>query len=404
MGQERTGTPRIAVIGGGAAGCFCAVEARRRLPDAQVRVYEAAAQPMRKLALTGGGRCNLTNSFAGVEKLADVYPRGEQVMRRALRTFSPEDCCRWFRQAGVALVTQTDQCVFPESQDAMQIVRTLAHLMRENGVQLKTEAQVTALSPQAQGGYLLHFADGTEAAADKVVVTTGGGALRLLGPLQLALEPPVPSLFTLKIPDASLHALMGTVVPEASLRLAGTHFRSTGALLLTDWGVSGPATLKLSSYAARHLAQAQYRARLLIAWLPAREQEVLSWVEAARKSPRQFAGLRPGNLTGRLWQHILQRAGLQAEARWVGLSDKGARRLAAVLTADEYPIAGRARFKEEFVTCGGVSLQEIHPATLEARRFPGLFFAGEVLDIDAVTGGFNLQAAWSTGYVAAKNL
>jgi hypothetical protein len=213
----------------------------------------------------------------------------------------------------------------------------------------------------------------------------------------------VPSLFTLKIPDAGLRALMGTVVEQASLALAGTKFRAAGTLLLTDWGVSGPATLRLSSYAARHLAENGYAGTLLVDWLDAPEAAAREWISAtaAANAKKQAASTPPDGITARLWRHLLGRAGLREDLRWAELGSKGAARLAATLTADAYPVAGRARFKEEFVTCGGVDLSGINLNTLESKVCPGLYFAGEALDVDAVTGGFNLQAAWSTAALVA---
>ena len=382
---------RIAIIGGGAAGCFCAIGLKRRLPDAEVTVYEAGPKLLAKVAVTGGGRCNLTNSFRDVHRLGEVYPRGEQLMRRALAAFSHEDTMRWFEAEGVRLTVQEDQCVFPVSQDAMQIVRTLERCLRDAGVCVRHNTPVERVE---------------DLDADRIVVTTGGSSrekLERLLPAGVEVTPCVPSLFTLKIPDEGLRALMGTVVEQASLALAGTRFRAAGTLLLTDWGVSGPATLRLSSYAARHLAENGYTGTLLIGWLDAPEAAAREWIAAtAAANPRkQAAGTPPAGLTARLWRHLLSRAGLREDLRWAELGSKGAARLASTLTADASPVAGRARFKEEFVTCGGVALSGVNLNTLESKTRPGLFFAGEVLDLDAVTGGFNLQAAWSTAALVA---
>ena len=382
---------KIAIIGGGAAGCFCAIGLKRRLPDAEVTVYEAGPKLLAKVAVTGGGRCNLTNSFRDVHRLGEVYPRGEQLMRRALAAFSHEDTMRWFEAEGVRLTIQEDQCVFPVSQDAMQIVRTLERCLRDVGVRVRLNTPVERVE---------------DLDADRIVVTTGGSSrekLERLLPAGVEVTPCVPSLFTLKIPDEALRALMGTVVEQASLALAGTRFRAAGTLLLTDWGVSGPATLRLSSYAARHLAENGYTGTLLIGWLDAPEAAAREWIAAtAAANPRkQAAGTPPAGLTARLWRHLLGRAGLREDLRWAELGSKGAARLAATLTADAYPVAGRARFKEEFVTCGGVALSGVNLNTLESKTRPGLFFAGEVLDLDAVTGGFNLQAAWSSAALVA---
>ena len=395
---------KIAIIGGGAAGCFCAIGAKRRLPEADVTLYEAGPKLLAKVALTGGGRCNLTNSFRDVERLGEVYPRGEQLMRRALRVLSPEATQQWWEAEGVRLTTQEDQCVFPVSQDAMQIVRTLERDLRVAGVRVCLTAPVERIGALAEGGFRIR-----EENYDAVVVTVGGCSrekLERLLPEGVAVTPCVPSLFTLKIPDEGLRALMGTVVEQAGLSLAGTKFRAAGTLLLTDWGVSGPATLRLSSYAARHLAENGYAGTLLVNWLDAPEAEAREWIAAtAAENPRkQAAGTPPAGITARLWRHILRRAGLRDDLRWAELGAKGAARLAATLSADAYAVAGRARFKEEFVTCGGVDLAGVNINTLESRQYPGLFFAGEALDVDAVTGGFNLQAAWSTAAVVAASL
>ena len=417
---------KIAVIGGGAAGCFCAVEMKRRLPEADVTVYEAGRRPMAKLAVTGGGRCNITNTFEGVGSLAKVYPRGDKFMKRALKRFGPDGLLRWFEAEGVRFVAQPDGCVFPESQDAMQIVRTLEKLMRRSGVRLvcgrrcvriapvstclsdeSPESVHGSAAPVSTGGFVLEFSDGCRETADKVVLTAGGSSsafLRTLLPDTVEIVPTVPSLFTFRIADEELRALMGTVVDSVSLSIAGTAFRSEGTLLITDWGLSGPATLKLSSYAARYLSEHEYSAPLLVNWTGMTESGAREWIsEAVLSNPRrQFGGIHPSGLTARLWEHLLRRAGLKSETRWSDLAGRAVNRLAAVMTADQYRIIGRAAFKEEFVTCGGVSLSSVDLNTLECRSVPGLYFAGEVLDIDAITGGFNLQAAWSGGYVVAQ--
>ncbi|MCQ2171851.1 MAG: NAD(P)/FAD-dependent oxidoreductase [Bacteroidales bacterium] len=383
--------PKTIIIGAGAAGCFCAIELKRRRPDMDVTIYEAGAKPLAKVAVTGGGRCNLTNSFAAISRLAEAYPRGEQVMKRALRAFSQQDTMEWFEREGVALLTQDDECVFPVSQDAMQIVRTLERLMRELGVKLVCNKKITSLS---------------ELDADCIVVTAGGNskaALQAMLPPDIGITDTVPSLFTFKIADESLRSLMGTVAENVALSLAGTAFRSHGTLLVTDWGVSGPATLKLSSYAARYLADNAYRATMLVNWLDRPESEARQLLDdcISGNGKKFVANAHPEGITERLWQHLQQRAGLRGDLRWQELGSKGFNKLVSTLTADSYQITGRARFKEEFVTCGGVDLAGIDLNTLESKTHPGLFFAGEVLDIDAVTGGFNLQAAWSTGYVVA---
>lgn len=378
----------VAIIGAGAAGCFCAAELRRVAPEVAVTVFEAGSKPLAKVAITGGGRCNLTNVFEGIRSLAEAYPRGERVMKRALKAFSQEDTIRWFSERGVPCTLQEDHCWFPVSQDAMDIVRCLLREMK--GVELKLNTPIKTL-PQ---GF------------DYVVVTTGGmnkGA-SFLEDLGLEIIPPVPSLFTLNIPDKSLTALMGLVV-NASISLQGTPFKACGPLLITDWGISGPATLKLSSYAARHLAESQYKGTVAINWLDRAENEVREMLQkSASGSPQKQIANTPLLLQQRLWEHIISKAGLRKDIRWAELGSKGLNRLTAALTQDTYPVSGKGKFKEEFVTAGGIGLSNIDLSTLECKRYPGLFFAGEILDIDAITGGFNLQAAWSTGYVCAQSI
>jgi flavoprotein, HI0933 family len=390
----------ISIIGAGAAGCFCAAELRRRLPDARIDVFEAGTKPLAKVAITGGGRCNLTNSFEDIRSLSEVYPRGDRLMKRLLRVFSQEDTWRWFESAGVPLVLQDDHCVFPQSQDAMDIVHAL--LRRMDGVNLRLRTPVHSVMPGPTGHLLV---DGEP--YDAVVVTTGGApkGLPMLDGLGLEWVPTVPSLFTFTVQDEGLRSLMGLVV-KASVSIPGTAFQADGPLLITDWGLSGPAVLKLSSYAARHLHDAGYKAPLSINWLALNENEVRALLrEMAGGNPRkQVTSTPPARLQSRLWNHLVRKAGIRSDIRWAELGSKGLNRLVATLTQDPYTMAGKTKFREEFVTCGGVSLSNIDPSTLACRRYPGLYFAGEVLDVDAVTGGFNLQAAWTTGYVAARSI
>ena len=403
---------RIAIIGAGAAGCFCAAELRRLRADLRVDVYESGPKPLAKVAITGGGRCNLTNSFEGIRNLAEAYPRGDRLMKRLLHVFSQEDTWRWFESAGVPLVLQDDHCVFPQSQDAMDIVRAL--LRRMDGANLRLKAPVHRIqTPDQVGGdedampgltgHLL--VDGEP--YDAVVVTTGGApkGLPLLDGLDLEWVPTVPSLFTFTIQDEGLRSLMG-LVADASVSIPGTAFKADGPLLITDWGLSGPAVLKLSSYAARYLHEAGYKAPLTVNWLALNEVETRNLLqETAAGNPRkQVSNTPPAGLQARLWNHLILKAELRPDIRWAELGAKGLNRLVATMSQDTYEIAGKTKFREEFVTCGGVALSNLDPNTLESKRHPGLYFAGEVLDIDAITGGFNLQAAWTTGAVVARSI
>lgn len=395
---------RIAIIGAGAAGCFCAIETKRRHPDAIVTVYEAHSTPLAKVAITGGGRCNLTNTFRDISKLSAAYPRGERLVKKAFGKLSPKDTYRWWESEGVALTVQDDQCIFPVSQDAMQVVKTLTGLMRWHGVTLKCRTRVKSITPGK--AFTITFADGTTASADKVVVTTGGGIPSFVRDLGIETEKTIPSLFTFKIKDASLTGLQGTVIDNAGLSLAGTKFRSQGIMLITDWGVSGPAVLRLSSYGARYLADNGTTGTLCINWLSQSEDDIRQMIgkHISDDGRKMVSSLPPEGLTSRTWKHILNRAGLRNDIRWAEIGAKGINRLACALVSDSYKIEGKASFKEEFVTAGGVASAAVNASTLESKDYPGLYFAGEVLDIDGITGGFNLQAAWSTGYLVASSL
>ncbi len=401
--------PHIAIIGAGAAGCFAAIELHRRLPEATVTVYESGQRPLAKVAVTGGGRCNLTNTFAHVRSLAEVYPRGERLMKRLLREFGADATLRWFEGEGVRFVTQPDQCIFPASQDAMEIVRTLTRAMDRAGVRLCCNHRLAQVRKDEAEVFHLTFTDGTSATADRLLVATGGApkasGLVWLDALGVERVAPVPSLFSFCVDNAALCALTGCVVEEATAALPGTKFRAAGALLVTHRGVSGPAVLKLSSYAARHLAEQDYHARLSIGWLPSVVAATDFLNSAASDHARkQVASVYPRALNARLWGHLLTRAGVAPDRRWGELSRSEYNRLVETLTNDLYPLSGRNPSREEFVTCGGVALPGVDPRTLQSRACSGLYFAGEVLDVDAITGGFNLQAAWTTGYVAARGL
>ncbi len=389
---------RVAIIGAGAAGCFCAIELKRRRPDAVVYVYEAGREPLAKVAITGGGRCNLTNSFAAINSLKEAYPRGDKLLRRVFTIFDNKSTWDWFENEGVKLVLQDDECVFPASQDAMQIVNLLLTRMRQLGVYIHTNHKIDSVKTLMDE-------------YDSVVVTTGGcsrqDGFKMFEGLDLELVPPVPSLFTFNLPSSPVRDLMGTVVENAQVSLAGTKFKASGPLLITHWGMSGPAILKLSSYAARHLAEARYEATLLVNWFGGEDLDsVRSYIQkSAVKNPlKQVVNSHPDHIPSRLWAYLITKSKIREDARWAELGQKGLNRLAETLTNDSYHIKGQSRFKEEFVTCGGVALSNINNKTLECVKHPGLYFAGEVLDIDGITGGFNLQAAWSTGYLAAESI
>ena len=405
---------KVIIVGAGAAGCFAAIELKRSRPDVEVTVLESGQRALAKVLITGGGRCNLTNSFRRVTSLERVYPRGHRLLKRLFHRLSPEATQRWWEQEGVRLVTQEDECVFPRSQRAGEIVETLLRGMQEAGATLICRARVEAIRPleanEEGGKWELTTADGRTWRADCVLVSVGGKLGELgknLESLGVKMEAPVPSLFSFCLPGCPLTELPGLVVEQASVGIAGTKFSSEGALLLTHWGVSGPAVLKLSSLAARWLAEKDYTCQLVVNWLSGySEEEVRDLLLnlKARNPQKQLVSVHPTELQSRLWQAILLQSSLNPEQRWSDLNGKALNKLVTALTASTYRMAGKNRFKDEFVTCGGVALGQLNGNTLEHKTLPGLFFAGEAMDVDAITGGFNLQAAWTTGYVAAQSI
>lgn len=387
---------KTAVVGGGAAGFFLAVNLKEMMPDMEVTIFERSQHVLTKVEISGGGRCNCTNSFEEVTDLSQVYPRGHRLLKRLFNNFDYRDAYAWFERHGVPLVTQNDQCVFPEAQDSHAIINCLLSLARRYHIEICKGSKVQSLDDVK--GY------------DYMVVTTGGSpkgeGLRWLKAIGHEIEQPVPSLFTFSVADKRLQALMG-VVTDVETMIPGTKLRAAGPLLITHWGLSGPAVLKLSSHAARYLAEQNYQTPLAVRWLSLSDQEIstLLYEQVATQPKKQLTTYNPFGLQQRLWAYLVEKAlEVRAQIRWAELNKKDVNRLVNVLLNDTYQIAGRAPFKDEFVTCGGISLKAINTSTLESKHVPHLYFAGEVLDIDGVTGGFNFQAAWTTAYTVATSI
>lgn len=400
----------IAIIGGGAAGFMAAIMARRTNPSSKVTIFERAQKVLAKVEITGGGRCNVTNSFAAITDMKQAYPRGYMLMKRLMKTFSHEDTFKWFEKHGVPLVTQEDECVFPKAQDSHAIIDCLVRQANELGVTICCRHRLVDIHKMEDGRLKLEFDNSTQRIFYRTIITTGGSpnrrSLHYLERLGHKIEAPIPSLFTFNIKDRTFCDLMGTVVDPVVMAIPGTKLRAQGALLVTHWGVSGPAALKLSSYAARLLAENDYKAPLAISWtdeLTRQEVESCLLKFQAANPHKQVANLHPFGLPSRLWLYILSKLGIDAVKPWAEIGRKTLNRMIETLVNDQYTIAGKGTFREEFVTCGGVSLCSVNSKTLESKVCPNLFFAGEVLDIDAITGGFNLQAAWTTGFIAGKS-
>lgn len=383
---------KTAIIGGGAAGFFLAINLKEMCPEMDVTIFEKSKRVLAKVEISGGGRCNCTNSFAEVGDLSEVYPRGHRLMKRLMKGFSQEDAYNWFERHGIRLTTQEDQCVFPMSQDSHTIINCFLAEAQRHSVVIRTETRIDSLDQLSDYGF--------------IAVTTGGMTTQnTLMTQMISIALPVPSLFTFRIDDERLHALTGTVVEDVMTMIPGTKLRAEGPLLITHWGMSGPAILKLSSYGARILAENGYQMPLAVNWTNRRDTEVMTILDEMmiRNPQKQLTTVAPCGLPLRLWTYLVEKClGERSNGRWGSLNKKEQNRLANLLSGgDGYQIAGRAPFKDEFVTCGGVDLSAVNPSTLESRQVPNLYFAGEVLDIDGITGGFNFQAAWTTAYTVA---
>ena len=378
---------KTAIVGGGAAGFFAAINLKEMCPEMQVTIFEKSKKVLAKVEVSGGGRCNCTNSFEAVTDLQQVYPRGHRLLKRLFKTFDYRDAYEWFEAHGVRLTTQDDNCVFPMSQDSHTIINMFLAEAKRHGIEIRTQCKIESLEQLKD--------------YDFKVITTGGGTASMAGVPTIEA---VPSLFTFSIEDEALRALMGTVVEDATASIPGTKFKSCGPLLITHWGMSGPAILKLSSHAARELHEHNYQMPLAVNWTSLKEPEIQQELREIiiRHPQKQIATIRPFGLPSRLWDYLVAKTlGERAQNRWQNLNQKELNRLTNALCNDQYQIAGRAAFKDEFVTCGGIDLSGINPNTLEAKTLPQLYFAGEVLDIDGITGGFNFQAAWTTAYVVS---
>ncbi len=398
---------KVAIIGGGAAGFFSAIAVKENFSDADVTIFEKSIDVLQKVEMTGGGRCNLTNNET--KGFVKAYPRGEKLLKKAFQIFNHKDTMQWFEERGVPLIVQEeDNCVFPVSQDSHSIIDCLIYEAKSLSINILLRSKVIDLIPQEEKIEVV-FSEGKSKTFDKVIVTSGGSpklkGLDWLAKLNHEIKTPVPSLFTFNMPNQNITKLMGVVIENALITLQGTKLKASGPLLITHWGMSGPAILKLSSYGARLLSEQNYDFKISVNWVNQQKNEdVVALLNQIIKEHgnKKLANYRPYLLPNRLWQFLLEKIDLPADKIWREIGKKGMNKLTNILTNDTYPVKGKTTFKEEFVTCGGVSLSSINPNTLESKSVPNLYFAGEVLDIDGITGGYNLQAAWTTGFLAGK--
>jgi predicted Rossmann fold flavoprotein len=400
---------RVVVIGGGAAGFFGAIACAEAHPKTQVILLEAAQQPLAKVRISGGGRCNVTHACFDPALLVQNYPRGGKALRGAFSRFQPRDTVAWFGARGVELKTEADGRMFPTTDDSATILNCLISAAEAAGVKIRTGMVVQSVDRKDEQ-LILRLKSGEVLQADRLLLATGSNpaGYAIARALGHTVEPPVPSLFTFQMRDPRLRDLAGVSVPSAHLRLQANNspvLEQTGPVLITHWGLSGPAVLKLSAWGARILHNHHYQAQLRVNWVPQINPEILRQQVLAVRSQlarKTIVANCPVPIPRRLWDRLTGVVGITASDRWAELSNKTLNHLMQELTQGQFQIQGKGAFKEEFVTCGGVRLKEVDFKTMESRQCPGLYLAGEVLDIDGVTGGFNFQSAWTTAWLAGQ--
>lgn len=397
------------MIGGGAAGFFCAVNAARLNPNLSVLVLEKTTKLLAKVKISGGGRCNVTHALFDIGEMSKRYPRGQNFVKKTFHQFFTTDTIRWFEERGVRLKTEKDGRMFPASDSSQSIVDCLMNEANRYGVEIRMNADVKEVR-RAGDEWEIATADGQQTTADFLCVATGGypkaSMFEWLTALGHTFSAPVPSLFTFNLPKHPLTALMGVSVEKARVKIEGTKLVEEGPVLITHWGLSGPAVLRLSAWGARELSGVNYAFRVHVNWMPDCPEPSLkeTFSQLRRNSATKKICNQNIGLPGRLWQFLLGQSGVTDQMRFADLPAKSENALIKNLVDYVAEVSGKTTFKEEFVTAGGISLSEVEASTMRSKKNPNLFFAGEVLDVDGITGGFNFQHAWTSGWVAAKTI
>lgn len=399
----------VAIVGGGAAGFFAAITCAESNPGLRVSVYERSPQFLAKVRISGGGRCNVTHGCFEARDFSKRYPRGERALIGPFQTFQARDTVDWFRARDVELKVEEDGRMFPVTDSSQTIIDCLMGAARSAGVSLHANRGIDRVERTEVGGYQLTLSDGARVEHQRLLIATGGCRAQAVGDLITSLghtiEAPVPSLFTFHVNLPWLNELAGVSVNPVSVSVVGTPLKETGPLLVTHVGLSGPVILRVSAWGARALHASDYRFKLLVNWLPEMSLEALGKAleEVRSRNPaKQICNAPMRAIPSRLWEKLVEAAGIGRETRWSNLSRSAQHQLVQQMTRGEFEVSGKTMNKDEFVTCGGVRLSEVNFKTMESKLSPGLHFAGEVLDIDGVTGGFNFQAAWTTGWLAGK--
>jgi len=401
---------KLIVIGGGAAGFFCAINAARLNPNLDVCILEKSNKLLAKVKVSGGGRCNTTHACFEIPELVQKYPRGQNFLKKTFHWFNTNDTIEWFAERGVDLKTEADGRMFPASNESQTIIDCLLKEADKYKVQVQIQTSVEKISITDTGIFLLQTPSKI-IEANFVCIAAGGfpkaQQFDFITNLGHTIEAPVPSLFTFNMPGNPITELMGVSVSEAQVKIAGSKITATGPLLITHWGMSGPAILKCSAWGARELANASYQFTIRVNWIPTYAEQDLrnAWpLIRAEQGNTKMGGRNPFELPSRLWVHLLTVSGIDAGASWATLTSGGQNKLIVALTAFECKVSGKTTFKDEFVTCGGIKLSEIDANSMQSKLVKGLYFAGEIMDIDGITGGFNFQNAWTSGWIAAKSI
>ena len=409
---------KLVVIGGGAAGFFCAVNAARLYPQLQVVIIEKSSKLLSKVKVSGGGRCNVTHACFTVSELVKKYPRGANFLKKSFHHFNTTHTIRWFEERGVVLKTESDGRMFPQTNSSQTIIDCLLHEANKYGIEIMMNAPVIAIHPTIailegieHNSFNIQYASNKEIHADFVCIASGGfsklSQFDWLSNVGHSIINPVPSLFTFNMPKHPITGLMGVTIQNAIVKISGTKWQQDGPVLITHWGLSGPAILKLSAWAARDLSELNYDFTIMINWIPEYNENTLKEklsVVRFEMAAQKISNRNPFNLPSRFWEFCLQQSGINEDIRWADLPAKEQNKLIKNLCASTFNINGKTTFKEEFVTAGGINLSEIDYNTMQSKTLPGLFFAGEVVDVDGVTGGFNFQHAWTSGWLAAQGI
>ena len=413
---------KVVVVGGGAAGFFCAIQVAELHPDWEIVILEKSNKLLSKVKVSGGGRCNVTHACPDVDQLLKKYPRGTRFLKKAFYQFATKNTIEWFANNGVNLHTEKDGRMFPTTNNSDTIIDCFLRKVHQYKIQVLTQHEVLDIkqnadntsSSSSKNNFTIQLQGRQSMQADAICLAMGGmikldavNKFKWLTDFGHAIVAPVPSLFTFNTLDKKITTLMGVAVDKATIQWKGNKMKETGPLLITHWGISGPAAIKLSAWCAREMAEVNYEGAIVINWTPEYNEASLKmeWLNFRQDFGKRTMGSKnPFNLPGRLWDYLLQEASIDSNIKWADLKSAHQQILIQLLTRFTLDIKGKTTFKEEFVTCGGVDLKDIEALTMESKLVPGLHFAGEMMDVDGITGGFNFQHAWTSGWIAAQHM